>query len=298
MHTGTWVLPEGTFTARVMGQCLCDAVRWTYDAPFTAMLHCHCSICRKHHGTMFATFVAGPLDTFHWRRGTEHIVTWASSSQGRRSFCSRCGSKVPGVDTQSQRVFMPAGGLDGELGLRPQMRIFMGSKPAWHEVHDGLPAYEAYPPEWGAPVVLTSERPVRAGVVGGSCACGKVRYELDGKPLVMRNCHCSRCRRARGGAHATNIGYPIDALKFVAGEELVVTYKLPEAEHFSHAFCRDCGGTVPHRSPGRKAAIVPAGTLDSDPGIYPSAHQCVASKASWFEITDGIPQFPESVPLR
>src|SRR6187455_2336257 len=102
MEADTWVRPQELPSswkngARVHGACVCGDVRWSYDAPFTAMLHCHCSICRKHHGTLFATFVAGPLATFHWRGGTERISAWQSSSHVDRSFCSTCGSKVPSV---------------------------------------------------------------------------------------------------------------------------------------------------------------------------------------------------------
>jgi hypothetical protein len=39
-------------------ELVCGVVRWSYDAAFTTMLHCHCSICRKQHGTLFATFLA------------------------------------------------------------------------------------------------------------------------------------------------------------------------------------------------------------------------------------------------
>jgi len=35
------------------------------------------------------------------------------------------------------------------------------------------------------------------------------------------------------------------------------------------------------------------GTLDDDPGIKPSAHIYVGSKAPWYEITDTLPQFKE-----
>jgi hypothetical protein len=38
---------------------------------------------------------------------------------------------------------------------------------------------------------------------------------------------------------------------------------------------------------------VRAGTLDSDPGIAPSAHIWVSEKAPWYEITDALPQFPK-----
>jgi hypothetical protein len=297
MSSGTWVLPSETYSARVTGACLCGAVRWSYDAPFATMLHCHCTVCRKHHGSLFASVVVGPLTTFHWRDGTGKIGTWASSPRERRSFCTICGSKVPRVDTVSQRVFMPAGALEGELGIKPQMRIFVGSRPAWHEVHDSLPRYEAYPPVWDAAAYPTPVRAVNDGVVGGSCACDQIRYELTGSAMVMRHCHCGRCRRARGAAHATNLAWPLDALRYVTGEEAVVAFKLPTAEHFGQSFCRSCGGVVPHRSPARGFVVVPASALDSDPGIHPSVHAFVQFKAPWFDITDGVPQFPEAAPL-
>jgi hypothetical protein len=41
---------------------------------------------------------------------------------------------------------------------------------------------------------------------------------------------------------------------------------------------------------------VPIGSLDTDPEINPLAHQLVASKAAWYDIHDGVPQFPEGAP--
>ena len=43
------------------GRCLCGAVRYTVEGPYVRMLNCHCSMCRKHHGSAFATFVTAPL---------------------------------------------------------------------------------------------------------------------------------------------------------------------------------------------------------------------------------------------
>ena len=156
--TDTWARPPEIYSARIHGSCLCGAVRWSYDRSATSMLHCHCSICRKHHGTLFATGVAGPLTTFHWRAGTETIDTWQSSEKGRRSFCSTCGSKVPGVNHEAKQVWMPAGALEGEFGIRPQMHLFVGSKFAGHQIHDGLPQHATYPPEWNAHPLQTTGR--------------------------------------------------------------------------------------------------------------------------------------------
>jgi hypothetical protein len=298
MHTDTWVIPKDVYSARIEGRCVCGAVHWSYDAPLTTMLYCHCSMCRKHHGALFATVVAGPLTTFHWRGGTEKIGTWESSPQGRRSFCSLCGSKVPVVAQSSQMVFMPAGALEGELGIRPQMHIFVGSKPPWHMLTDSLPQHDAYPPEWGAHAFENAARNVRDGVVGGSCACGRVHFELEGRPMVMMHCHCSRCRRARGGAHATNLAWKLDAIRYTVGEEMLTVFDLPEAQFFGTTFCSHCGGFLPRRSTGRGFVVVPVGSLDSDPEMPALAHQFVASKAGWFDITDGVPQFADAAPRK
>jgi hypothetical protein len=42
--------------------------------------------------------------------------------------------------------------------------------------------------------------------------------------------------------------------------------------------------------------IIPAGALDGDPGVRPVVHIHTASKASWYEITDELPQFAEFPP--
>ena len=296
-HSGTWVIPKEVYSARVTGACLCGAVKWSYDAPFTTMLHCHCSVCRKHHGSLFATVVVGPLATFHWREGTEKIGTWQSSARERRAFCTVCGSKVPRVEHESKRVFMPAGALEGELGIRPQLHLFTGSKSPHYTIADGLPQHAEYPAEWGTQGLPTPVRETRAGSTSGSCACGHVRFELDGPPMLMRHCHCTRCRRARASAYATNLAWPLAALRYTAGESDVVDFALPGAQFFGVAHCSICGGALPRKSEGRGFVVVPVSSLDSDPGIHAHAHAFVSSKVPWYEIHDGLPQFGEAAPL-
>ena len=55
------------------GRCLCGALTYELEGPFSAMIHCHCSMCRKHHGTGFATFVAGPIAGFRWISGKDRL---------------------------------------------------------------------------------------------------------------------------------------------------------------------------------------------------------------------------------
>jgi hypothetical protein len=62
------------------------------------------------------------------------------------------------------------------------------------------------------------------------------------------------------------------------------------------AFCEKCGSGAPRIDPEFKMAYVPAGSLDTDPGIKPLARIFVGSKASWVDITDTVPQFAQLPP--
>jgi hypothetical protein len=129
--------------------------------------------------------------------------------------------------------------------------------------------------------------------ISGSCLCGAVRYELTQAPVWAHNCHCSRCRKSRGSAFAANVFVGVDGLRFVSGEDQLQSYKVPEAERFTHVFCRRCGSTMPWLNAQRDLYVIPMGSLDTDPGMAPLAHIFVDSKAPWFTITDGLPQNPE-----
>lgn len=279
-----------------LGACLCGTVRYELDGPFTMMMHCHCSMCRKHHGAPFATFVAAAQSGFRWRSGEGAVGRYASSPQGSRSFCRQCGSVAPMLLPDAGIAVAPAGNLDGDLGIRPQAHMFAGSKAAWYTIADALPQHAGVPPEFGGGEGV--ERPTvaqREGVADGSCLCGEVAFEYRA-PQRMYQCHCSRCRKARSAAHGANVFVKLEDFAFTRGEELVTQYKVPEAQRFTTAFCTCCGGKAPSVQRARGVVVVPAGTLDTDPLMRPRAHIFVASKAPWFEITDAYPQFAELPP--
>jgi hypothetical protein len=280
----------------IEGTCLCGTLRYEIDGPLSSMMHCHCSMCRKQHGAAFATYVVAPVAGFRWIAGEDEVVRYQSSAQGTRAFCRRCGSVAPSTLPSMGIVFAPAGNLRGELGRHPEGHMFVGSKAPWHAITDHLPQHEVYPPGFPAEGVPRPRVVAREGVTEGSCVCGEVAYEVRGAPVRMMNCHCTRCRQGRSAAHATNVFYAADALRFTRGAELVREYKVPDAKFHAVAFCSRCGGKVPRVSAERGIAIVPAGSLDTDPGMRPMAHIFVADKAPWFDITDGLPQFAQMPP--
>lgn len=273
------------------GVCLCGTVRYEVHGPLSMMIHCHCSMCRKHHGASFATFVGAPLMGFRWLGGADDVATYESSQKGQRSFCRGCGSVAPTLSKEMDMAFCPAGNLQGDLDIRPESHLFVGSKAPWTVLTDRLPQHEEYPQEFAVTGVTRPQIEARPGITEGSCLCGKIAYEATGTPLRMVHCHCSRCRLGRSAAHATNVVYQIDDFRFTRGTANLAEYKVPEARYFAVAFCSHCGSAAPRISAERGIVIVPAGTLDTDPGVRPQGHIFVGSKANWFEITDELPQF-------
>lgn len=273
------------------GACLCGTVRYEIDGPFGLMMHCHCSMCRKHHGASFATFVSAPLMGFRWLSGADNIGKFSSSAQSERCFCKTCGSVAPALVQSMDLAICPAGNLVEDIDARPQSHFFVASKAPWYEITDDLPQYAEYPPEFSAGSVARPTIEPREGITEGSCLCGKVAFELTGAPIRMMNCHCTRCRRGRSCAHVTNVFYKTDDFRFTRGEEAVVGYRVPDAQFFATAFCGDCGSMTARVSKERGTVVVPAGALDTDPQVRPMAHIYVGSKANWFEITDGLPRY-------
>jgi hypothetical protein len=266
-------------------------VSWQIDGAVEWMSHCHCSICRKTHGVAFATYLSAPAGGFHLD-GLEHVVRFESSPGFFRCFCGRCGSVVPG-DAMDGRVFAPAGNFDGDPGVLPLAHIFVAANPPWYEISDALARFDGWPPGIDAPVVPDRARAAVAAPIHGSCQCGAVAFESAATPLVCRHCHCTRCRKARSAAHASNLVVPIDGFRFTRGEDRLGSYRVPEAQFFSQVFCRSCGSPMPRVDTSRSIVVIAMGTLDADPGVRPRNHIFVASKAPWFEITDALPQFAE-----
>jgi hypothetical protein len=280
----------------VRGSCLCGAVAWETTGDLEVMSHCHCSRCRKAHGAAFATYVMCPAEAFQ-RRG--EVVRYESSPGLHRSFCGRCGSVVPDQEPWQGRVFVPVGPLDDDPGVRPMAHIFAASKAPWFEIPDSLPRFDAYPPGIDTPALADRVLPASAtGTPRGSCLCGGVEFVIEGAPLRALNCHCSRCRKARSAAHASNLFVAAGDLRFTRGDHLLATYKVPTARYFTQVFCRACGSPMPRVDHERGFAVVPMGSLDDDPGVRPQRHIFAASKAPWYEIADALPQdaeFPSSL---
>jgi hypothetical protein len=281
--------------ASLSGSCLCGDVAWQIDAELKQSHACHCTICRKLHGTGYGAYATVVAEGFRFVRGADLAKSYASTASGRRWFCPRCGSVLPephtGAADSHARVGIPLGTLDaGGPELRMRAHIFVASKLPWLEITDALPRFDAWPPGFELTVHPTPARGGTEGVITGSCLCDRVGYALSRPPAGMRHCHCSRCRKARAAPHATNAYTDCASFRFTRGEDELTTYRVPEAQFFTAVFCRTCSAPMPRVDESRDLVVIPGGSFDDDPGVRPGEHIFVGSKAAWFEISDALPQ--------
>lgn len=120
-----------------------------------------------------------------------------------------------------------------------------------------------------------------------------MKYRVSGEPARFYHCHCSRCRRASGTGHGSNLFVDKGGLEWEGDTALIRHYKLPEAERFTRTFCNACGGPLPRAVPEAGFVIIPAGTLNEEPNIRPQARIFQDSKTSWSCGAEELPGFSD-----
>jgi hypothetical protein len=117
------------------GSCLCGAVTITMREAHSEVDVCHCSMCQKWTGSMYAGIEADDFTL----QGEEHIAAYQSSDWAERAFCSKCGSHLwyKFLPT-GNRTFL-AGMFDLPEGLPIKQQIFIDEKPDWYDLAQDSP---------------------------------------------------------------------------------------------------------------------------------------------------------------
>lgn len=129
-------------------------------------------------------------------------------------------------------------------------------------------------------------------MIEGGCNCGRVRYRMEGAPMGVAACHCTRCRRQSGSIYSVNL--------LVSPADMAITGELKVFEDrdtssgapVMREFCGECGSpirSVLGANPDMVAVKV--GTLDDPDAFAPNLHVFTRSKIAWVEVPAAVPQF-------
>tara|TARA_R110002096_G_C14238753_1_gene692589 strand:- start:124 stop:558 length:435 start_codon:yes stop_codon:yes gene_type:complete len=111
----------------------------------------------------------------------------------------------------------------------------------------------------------------------GGCACGAVRFEIEGKPKFVANCHCVDCRKATGAAFSTWVGYRNDQ----------ITWHGTSAIHESspgvlRGHCATCGSPLTYQGkkwPGETHLVI--GAFDEPESFTPAGDVFTDEALPW-----------------
>jgi hypothetical protein len=117
----------------------------------------------------------------------------------------------------------------------------------------------------------------------GSCLCGAVKFEVNGKLRPTIACHCTQCRKQTASyMSATSC----------ADKELVLTRQdglkwfrsSPEAQR---GFCKECGSVLFWKQDGSDTTSISAGAIDGASGAPLEGHIFCESAGDYYEIAGG-----------
>ncbi|MEE4538368.1 MAG: GFA family protein [Erythrobacter sp.] len=119
----------------ITGQCLCGTVAITLTGAHREIDICHCTMCARWGGAMYAGLEADG----HTVTGENAITTYHSSEWAERAFCSRCGSHLwYRFRPTGNRTFL-SGLFDLPEGFGIKQQIFIDEKPDWYDLKQDSP---------------------------------------------------------------------------------------------------------------------------------------------------------------
>ena len=144
-------MPSSEFNP-VSGHCECQAVHYTVTAPAQELYHCHCSRCRRLHGSLFATYAYQKREEIEINHGDTELSIY-QGPLARWYFCRHCGCHLFAEHDHNPGVmwYMPSTLKDQHHPAHPpetEKHIFTASRSALETLSGDLPQYDEYaPPE-------------------------------------------------------------------------------------------------------------------------------------------------------
>jgi hypothetical protein len=213
--------------------------------------------------------------------GLETDETNTGTATNLRAFVTTTapgGNYNPSVPDPASHPEIPAmlGGMD--------LRELVSARPKFFRA-DGTVITETPDEE------TASETAEELGSLHGQCSCGEVQFVVENAFEYSFYCHCSRCRARTGSAFAAIAGISIEKVQVTAGSDRLLIEG--DCADGYGARCSRCHAFLFAAVRERHYMHVSLGVVSGMPNRLPDHHIYVGSKAPWFEITDGLPQYEE-----
>jgi len=120
------------------GGCQCGKVRYAlYVAPENSHV-CHCRMCQRATGGLFAALAGAPKSAFAWTAGEPGV--FESSNLATRAYCRDCGTPLSFTyNLPEARFYVTIGSLDDPEGAPIVMQYGAESRISWVKFCNDVP---------------------------------------------------------------------------------------------------------------------------------------------------------------
>jgi hypothetical protein len=129
----------GALSSSILGGCQCGAVRYAMHLAHVEKPHvCHCRMCQKATGGLFAALAGCPKASLEWTQGEPAF--FASSNLATRGFCHHCGTPLTFAYNQPEaRIYVTIGSMDDPELAGVEIQYGIESKVSWVEFCEAVP---------------------------------------------------------------------------------------------------------------------------------------------------------------
>ncbi|WP_428806816.1 GFA family protein [Vibrio lamellibrachiae] len=124
------------------GSCLCSGIQFSVSGFDNKAANCHCSMCRKFHGSAFGTLVG--IRGLTWLSGEHLLKEFVAPNGTTRTFCMECGSslgfRVKGAPIEELELAIST--LDDDIPVTIDAQIYTSYKAAWSALDENLTTFE------------------------------------------------------------------------------------------------------------------------------------------------------------
>lgn len=131
----------------------------------------------------------------------------------------------------------------------------------------------------------------------GGCACGALRYQVTGEPVMMNDCHCRQCQRDSGTGHASHLTF-VGAAVETNGEPGTWEMIGEGGTRKHRAFCTTCGSPAWISFPDMPNVFVAAAASLDDPSRYrPGLAMWTSAAQPWDRPDPALQAFDKMPPM-
>ena len=121
------------------GGCQCGSVRYALYVPPENSHVCHCRMCQRATGGVFAALAGAPKSAFEWTKGTPAF--FASSNLAQRAYCRDCGTPLSfSYNLPEARFYITIGSLDDPEQAPIVKQFGVESRISWVRFCEDVPA--------------------------------------------------------------------------------------------------------------------------------------------------------------